>query len=346
MKGLEVVICDHGQASAWDSFLAGQGEASFYHLFGWKTVNEESFGHATFYLAAVRNGGIAGVFPIVYLKSRVFGRILCSMPFVNYCGPCAGDAAAEAALVERAISLAGELKADYMEIRGIRRVPGGLPSSEHKVSLTIDLSPDPDELWNRLGTKQRTNIRRAYKSGVEARSGGAELLDEFYALFSEAWRDLGTPVYRAGYFKRILSEFPDKTRIFLACLKDGTPVAAAFNGHYNGTVEGMWAASPARFRKLQPYYVLYWEMIRHACENGFKRYHLGRSTADSGGEAFKAKWNAAPRQLFWHYYLHDGKGMPGLNTSNPRYRLAINAWKRLPVSFANLVGPLLARNIP
>lgn len=346
MKGIEVIACGPERAREWDSFLAARGDSSFYHLFGWRAVNEDSFGHDSFFLAAIRDGGMAGVFPLVHLKSRLFGNILCSMPFVNYGGPCAADKEAEDALIRRAVSLADELRTDYLEIRGIKRIPGDLPASEHKVSLTVELNPSADEIWNRFSSKQRTNIRRAYKNGLVARSGGLELLDGFYSLFTESWRDLGTPVYRIGYFRRILSEFPDKTRLFLACLKDGTPVAGAFNGHYNGTVEGMWAASPARYRSLQANYVLYWEMIKDACESGFRRYHLGRSTADSGGEAFKAKWNASPTQLFWHYHLRNGGRMPGLNTGNPKYRLAINAWKRLPVRLTNLVGPFLAGQIP
>lgn len=346
MSGLEVIVCGPELAREWDSFLAGRSDSSFYHLFGWKAVNEESFGHSTFFLAAMRDGRMTGVFPLVYIRSRVFGRILCSMPFVNYGGPSAADGESEAALIERAVSIAGGLKADYMEIRCIRRLPGDLPAGEHKVSLTIELSPGADALWNGLSTKQRTNVRRAYKNGLEARAGGIDLLDGFYALFTESWRDLGTPVYNIDYFRRILREFPDKTRIFLACMKDGTPVAGAFNGHFNGTVEGMWAASPARYRQLQANYVLYWEMIKDACEKGFTKYHLGRSTADSGGEAFKSKWNASPTQLYWHYHMRNGGPMPGLNTGNPKYRMAINAWKRLPVRFANLIGPLFAGQIP
>jgi lipid II:glycine glycyltransferase (peptidoglycan interpeptide bridge formation enzyme) len=124
-------------------------------------------------------------------------------------------------------------------------------------------------------------------------------------------------------------------------------VAAAFNGYHGGTVEGMWAAADPSARELQPNYVLYWEMIQDACRRGFRRYHLGRSTAESGGEQFKKKWNAVSTQLHWYFGRTDGAAeLPGLNVDNPKYRLAIAAWRRLPLWMTDLAGPPLARLIP
>jgi serine/alanine adding enzyme len=35
-----------------------------------------------------------------------------------------------------------------------------------------------------------------------------------------------------------------------------------------------------------------------------------------------------------------------INPSNPKYRLAVAAWQRLPLAVANRLGPLLVRNLP
>ncbi|MEO0972330.1 MAG: peptidoglycan bridge formation protein FemAB, partial [Pseudomonadota bacterium] len=37
------------------------------------------------------------------------------------------------------------------------------------------------------------------------------------------------------------------------------------------------------------------------------------------------------------------KAMPNLSPTNPKYRLFISAWKRLPVAIASRLGPWLAR---
>jgi hypothetical protein len=73
---------------------------------------------------------------------------------------------------------------------------------------------------------------------------------------------------------------------------------------------------------------------------------LGRSTIDSGGQANKRKWTAEPRPLYWEYVLGDGVAIPELGVDNPKYRLAIEAWRRLPVPVTQWIGPLLARSIP
>ena len=46
--------------------------------------------HRAAYLAAIdERGEIGGIFPLVQVKSALFGNIACSMPFVNYGGPVA-----------------------------------------------------------------------------------------------------------------------------------------------------------------------------------------------------------------------------------------------------------------
>src|SRR5690606_32416541 len=93
-------------------------------------------------------------------------------------------------------------------------------------------------------------------------------------------------------------------------------------------------------------YVLYWELIKDACEQGYRIFHLGRSSRDSGGEQFKRKWNAELVPLYWHYVLRTRTAIPSLNPSNPKYRLAINAWRKLPVPMTRTLGPFIARSIP
>lgn len=340
-----IQYCDDAWATRWDAFLANQPSASFYHLYGWRRIVAENFSHPTKYLAVRSGDEIAGVLPLVFLKSRLFGKILCSMPFVNYGAPCATSADADRSLREETKTLARTLGVDYVEMRSLTPAGVDWQANTHKVSMTITLDHDPDKLWSAYDTKHRTNIRRAYKHGFEVRSGGAELLDDFFTVVAESWRNLGTPLYRKSYFASILATFPERTRIFVT-YAGKEPVAVAFNGYYRGTVEGMWAGTRAAFRAQQPNYVLYWEMIKHACETGCHTYHLGRSTADSAAETFKRKWNAEARPLYWQYYLPRGGALPALNVNNPKYQLAISLWRRLPIGVTTLLGPYLANYIP
>jgi FemAB-related protein (PEP-CTERM system-associated) len=335
--------------AAWDAFLAEHtsvgGGATFYHLFDWQQINSLVLKHQSIYLSARRGGQIVGVLPLVFIDSKLFGRILCSVPFVNYGGPVAVDDVASRALIAAAVNKANELKADYLELRAARELPTDLPVSLRKVSMTLALDADPENLWKNFSSKHRNNVRRIQKQGLRVQSGGGELLKEFYAVMEASWGALGTPMYSRAYFQRIVDVFGDRVRIFV-CYKDDTPIAVAFNGHFGETVEGMWAGGRPEFRDAQANYVLYWEMMRDACVRGFKRYHLGRSSADSGGEQFKKKWNAETTQLHWYFHHPDGGAMPELNVDNPKYKLAINVWQRLPVAVTRVIGPPLARSIP
>lgn len=338
---------DSADARAWDHFLEHTPGANFYQCHAWRDINRSQFGHETHYLLArsADDGMIGGVLPLVMLRSRLFGNILCSMPFVNFGGPCASDAEASRALLERAGSLCRELAADYTELRVLEPADAQLPTALHKVSMTIDLDTDPDKLWQAFTTKHRTNIRRVYKNAIQVRHGTHDLLDDFYRLLSLSWQHLGTPIYRKAYFAEILARFPETTRIFVA-YQGGIPIATAFNGYFKDTVEGMWAGTSPAHHKLQPNYVLYWEMIKHACENGFRHFHLGRSTIDSNAEQFKKKWNAQAHQLYWQYILGNRREIPQLNVNNPKYQLAISLWKKLPLPVTQWLGPFLARSIP
>lgn len=342
---MKVVVCGDADRQAWDAFVNEAPHASFYHRFAWRDVNEGILGHRAYYLAAMDGDRFAGILPFVHMKSRLFGSLACSMPFVNYGGPCAADPAVERLLVDEATRICDRERVRYLEIRSRHHLGPDLPSSQHKVSMTIDLAQDPEVLWKHFKSDHRQAIRRGYKHGLTARVGRGELLEPFYEVLSESWRNLGTPLYQKAFFGEIVKRFPDDVRLTVVFAGD-EPAAAAFDGCHRDIVEGMWLGAKAKFRQQLAGYVLYWELLKHACETGYRRFHLGRSTAESTGETFKKKWNATATQLHWHYVLRTQREIPQLNVQNQRYQLAINAWRRLPVGLTRVIGPYIARSIP
>ncbi len=329
----------------WSAFVSQEASAGFYHQLDWRDIIEREFGHKTFYLIARRRGVAVGILPLVLIRSRLFGNILCSLPFLSYCGPSAYDSAACSSLLSSAFEIADEQNVDFLEIRGRTVSDPSLPRSQHKISMTVDLPSDSEEMWNSYKSKHRTNIRRAQKSGIVIRSGHNELLDDFFEVMCHSWRSLGTPIYRHGFFQTILDRLGKQTRVYVA-YSGHRPVAAAFNGHHKKTVEGMWAGMIPDYRRSLVNYALYWEMIKEACDAGYEIYNLGRSTVSSGGESFKRKWNADIRQLYWQYYLPHGGEIPQINVSNEKYRVAISLWKKMPIWATKLIGPGLSRSIP
>jgi FemAB-related protein (PEP-CTERM system-associated) len=341
---MRVRPAEPGEGPRWNKFLEQAEHGNFYQRFEWGAANRELLRLPTTFLLAERGSEITGILPLVHVKSRLFGDILSSMPFVNFGGPAATDGGSEAALVEAACRQAEERGCDYLEIRANRKLEP-LPSTSHKVSMTLRLEGDADAMMASFTSKHRANIRRTYRDGISVRAGGRELLDPFYTLLSKSWRATGTPLYRKRYFEGLLDRFGDDLRIFVA-YKGEDPLATAMNGHFRKTVEGMWAGIDPAHRNLQPNYVLFFEMIRDACERGYQHFHLGRSTEGSGAARFKARWGAEPQPLYWSYHLVNREDLPALNPDNPKYALAIRAWRRLPLFATRLLGPPLARLLP
>ena len=117
------------------------------------------------------------------------------------------------------------------------------------------------------------------------------------------------------------------------CHRRDEPIAVALTGYFNGVVEGLWAGGGLLARKLDANYVLYWEMIRDACLRGCRSFHLGRSTRRFRRRRIQAQMECRSAAAVLVFPSPDGGAeMPALNVDNPKYRLAISAWRQLPLS--------------
>ena len=134
--------------TAWDQFLSQNNQACFYQLSGWLKVCHDHFGHPVFYLRAEQAGEIIGVFPLVLMKSKLFGTFLNSMPFINFAGPCAVNQHVEQMLLEQAIEIAKQHNVDHLEIRATKVIDKDLPTTDHKVSMTLELNDNHETLWS------------------------------------------------------------------------------------------------------------------------------------------------------------------------------------------------------
>ena len=282
---------------------------------------------------------------MVRLRSRLFGDFLVSMPYLNYGGVLAADAAAADALMDSAAAHARELGVSHLELRHWVNVKPQWPVRTDKVAMYLRLPDSPDALGKQLGSKLRSQIKRPQKEGATGVNGGRELLDEFYAVFSRNMRDLGTPVYSRSWFAAILDAFPNNTRVFVVRHGNKAVASALLIGD-RGHLQIPWASSLREANSIGVNMLLYWNVLEYACSNGYEVFDFGRSTVDSGTFKFKKQWGAEPQQLYWHYWMRAGGEPPVMNPTNPKYRLAVAAWQRLPLVVANHLGPLIVRNLP
>ncbi len=331
----------------WDRYVNSSSSSACYHLSGWKDLIERSFGHKTFYLMAEDSQDeIRGVLPLVHLKSLLFGSFMVSLPYFNYGGICGDDFETQDVLLNEAINIAEKENVEHIELRHTNNVFDKLPVKTVKVSMRLGLPASPEELWSSFSSNLRRKIRKPEKEGFSWRFGREEALDGFYTIFSANMRDLGTPVYSKGFFRNMLQSFPKSTWICTVKTKEDQPIAAGFLVGFKDRLEIPWVSSLRSYNRLYTNQFLYWNILKFACERGYRVFDFGRSTVGEGTYKFKEQWGAEPVQLYWHYCLKSGHPLPELNPKNPKYSLAISTWKRLPVRLTKLIGPSIVKNLP
>lgn len=329
----------------WNSYVEKNPAASIYHRAEWRTLIKQSFGHeGCYFIARGKNRTVVGILPLIHLKSRLFGDFLVSMPYFNYGGAIADHPLIEQGLMNAANNHAATLGSSHIEYRD--NVPrDGWPVRDEKVNMILPLAGSETELWDGFTPKLRAQIRRPQREDPQVLSGGKEYLDDFYDVFAHNMRDLGTPVYGRQFFSNILETFPEACRIMVVRLGN-RPVAAGFLIRHRDTLEIPWASTIREVNHLSMNMLLYWEVLKYALLEGTRYFDFGRSSRDSGTYRFKQQWGARPVQLHWHYWLNGSKELPVINPDNPRYALAINIWKHLPIIITRTIGPHIVKNIP
>lgn len=338
---------DAASAGAWDRFVHAHPEASFFHLSGWAQVIADSFGHPTYYAFAEEDGAVVGVLPLARMRTRLFGDVLASTPFCVYGGPVATSPEALEALTRHAGELRAKLGAPVLEFRRIGAVdPGftGRPPLYFTFRKNIVITGDDarDQQAN-IPRKQRAEVRKGLKRGLTSVSNSDT--DTLHRVYAESVRNLGSPVFPRRYFRALAAAFPDAHDV-TTVLHEGAPVASVLNFHFREQVLPYYGGGTQAARGLAANDVMYWEVMRRAgSERGATLFDFGRSKADTGAFAFKKNWGFEPEELHYCYRLADGARIPENNPNNPKYKLMIAAWKRMPVWLANIVGPPLVRGL-
>ncbi|MBW8077871.1 MAG: FemAB family PEP-CTERM system-associated protein, partial [Gallionella sp.] len=267
-------------------------------------------------------------------------------PFMTYGGVLADCAEVASGLAQRAAIEAQGRHADHVELRHTTAVPAlNMAARLDKVSMILRLPDSEEALSKQIGAKLRSQIRRGEREKLELVWGGAELLPEFYQVFAPAMHALGTPVYPKKFFKVVYEALRDVSEILVVRMR-GKPHAVAFLVNHGRTMEVPWAVASSEAKHASVNMRMYWELLTQSIRKGVGAFDFGRSTVDSGTYRFKAQWGAEPHQLHWHYGLAAGAPVPKLNHSNPKYALAGQIWRRMPLWCANAVGPHLIRHLP
>jgi FemAB-related protein (PEP-CTERM system-associated) len=333
---------EDGDLARWDAYVLAHPDATFFHRAGWKRVIEEAFGHRTHFLFAERGGEIVGVLPLAEIRSHLFGHSLGSLPFCAYGGILADHDAAYRALDEAAQTLAQRLDVGALEYRNKAAQHAHWPTKDLYVTFRKAIEPETEANMNAIPRKQRAMVRKGIKAGLAGEIDADTT--RFFAAYSASVHRLGTPVFSRRYFQLLKDEFGDDCEV-LTIVLDGKVISSVMSFYFRDEVLPYYGGGVAEARAVAGNDFMYWDLMRRACERGLKVFDFGRSKRGTGSFDFKKNWGFEPTPLYYEYFLVKDTEVPEINPLNPKYRLFIQAWKKLPLAVANFVGPYIVKDL-
>ena len=312
----------------------------------WAEVFQHAYGLKMHWLASWRGGRVVGALPLVEQRGLAGSRLV-SLPWFDSAGIVADAPQAARDLHAGAKRLMHRLGVGELLLRHEEPLVDSHAIRTDKVTLRLELPSDPEELWAGLKAKVRNQVRKAEKADLALLTGGAELMRDFYAVYSRTMRDLGSPCHSLRFFRWVGRLFSDDLRITTVRL-GSQPIAAGLTLRDRLATRIPWAGADWRHRKLNANMLMYWEILADACRSGAGCFDFGRSTRNAGTYKFKKQWGAEDVQLHWQSdFRRPGQSDPsGSPTDSSLMQKASSAWEKLPLPVANQLGPLLIRQLP
>lgn len=199
------------------------------------------------------------------------------------------DQAAAAALLaairplarrQRAICLKVEPDAEESEGLARQLTALGLRPSAQLIqpprTIVVDLDGTPDDVLARMKQKTRYNVRLAARKGVTVRPAaeGADLA-AFYELMAITARRDAFAIHSRDYYDVAYRLFvPEGQGRLLLAEREGRLLAGLMALAVGQTACYMYGASADEDRELMPTYVLQWEAMQWAREQGCRCYDL------------------------------------------------------------------------
>jgi FemAB-related protein (PEP-CTERM system-associated) len=340
---LQVRAYQPADRARWDEFVGHCPEATFFHRSGWSEVLQSCFGHRPQHLLAQRGGQIVGVLPLAEVKSFFFGHALVSLPFCAYGGAAGTDVEAVRALHVAARDLGRNLGVDHLELRDRTVREPTWPKQDLYVTFRGPILPEIDANLSAIPRKQRAMVRKGIAAGLESRIDDS--VDRFFALYADNMHRQGTPALPRRYFEALRRAFGGDCEILTVVTPQGRPLSSVLSFYFRDEVLPYYAGDVPDARDVAANDFKYWELMRRACERGYRVFDYGRSKRGTGSFDFKKHWGFEPAPLVYEYCLYRGDRIPEHNPLNPKYRLMIALWRRLPRAVANALGPRVVRGL-
>ena len=338
---------DPAQVAAADAYIQGEEEGTPFHRPAWIKAIERGTGNRAYMLAAVASSGqIGGILPLTHMKSRLFGEALVSSGFAVDGGILASDPATHCALACAAEGFARDRGVASVELRGGPSPREGWTVHEDShLGFVRPIAADDEAELLAVPRKHRAELRKALaNSALRVEVGRDErFLRAHYDVYAQSVRNLGTPVFPRRLFREVLAAFGEDADILIV-YEDDRPVSGVLTLYHRGRVMPFWGGGVADARRLRSNELMYYRLMGHGRARGMRLFDFGRSKTGSGQAAWKKSFGFDPVPLAYHSWSATGERRD-INPNSAQYQRRVEMWKKLPLTIANLLGPLISRGL-
>jgi CelD/BcsL family acetyltransferase involved in cellulose biosynthesis len=281
----------------WSDFVATHPNTTVFHTTEWTHAVETTFGYEPQYSVITEpDNEICAVIPGFVVRDGIGHSML--NPFCEYGFPLI-DHTADTDTdrdVLSALQNPGGTRivkdVGWSGVNGYNAASyGGVPTGS-----VIRLSSDrPFEvLWESTFEKDvRRCVRTARDHAVSVTDG---TIDEFYPLYLETMRRLGSPQFPKRFFTALVDALGESAAVLLA-RRNGETIAGVFLFEWGDTTTVWTPVSKRAHWEHRPNHLLYVEAIERACVAGRSVVDFGRSRPGSSVHRFKAQFGGTDYPL-------------------------------------------------
>ena len=341
----QIEVLDVRQARIADRYVLNHPQGTPFHETRWSELVRSTFGFETYTLVARQDREIRGLRPLSLVAAPITGRRLISVPFGVYGGILSSDDEVTESLDQTAQKMAREMGVNFLETRYLGQAP-----TDHEVltryeTYRKELPSLAKDVMGTIPRKARAEVRKGAKRSNLQLVEGRKYFGEFFRLYLENKQSLGSPVFSASYFRRLLDLYGNRALIH-GVVGDGKMMAAVLSLVSRGVIYPYYSGAARESVRLGANNYMYASLMEDAVERGFTLFDFGRSRVGSGAAAFKKNMGFEATPLEYQFFFPKGGRLPTLSPGNPRLDLPRRMLSSMPTWMARALGPSIMRHVP
>lgn len=310
---LDMTVIDNPPVELWDQVVSQSEYATFFHTSTWAQILAQTYPHFQISTKGfVLHDGVVAIVPLMDIseQDRSFKWHESMFPGVY------GGAVAERHLTQAEISYIfqhlAKARTACIHVIGNPSTDYTLPSSYSRSLLcthVLTLDKGYDAIFKNYSRGRKSSVKKARKMGVEI--GVAETEEEFRSYYYEVyqdslrrWEDNVLANYPYSLFEQIYQRRSESMKLWVAKV-DGEIVSGNLIFYHNRHVVYWHGATRESYFSYRPGCLLMTEIIRDACQKGFRYYDFNPSGGLKGVETYKERFGAQRVHFYSYVWNHN-----------------------------------------